>query len=103
MQSTVTLAAALEASQAAIQCVSSSMHIVRAALSAADIQLADRAMDVATVAMQQAADRLQAATGFAAQELLLSQQQRQRMLRQMHCTQRSEAELEDTCCSIYRC
>lgn len=101
----------LPASQCAIQCVNSSMHVVRAALSAADIALADKAMDIATVAVQQAAARLQTATKLAAQGLLLSQQQQllsqqhQQLLqaRQVCRMPYREADTEDTCCSMYRC
>uniref|UniRef100_A0A383VAL9 Uncharacterized protein n=1 Tax=Tetradesmus obliquus TaxID=3088 RepID=A0A383VAL9_TETOB len=102
----------LSASQCAIQCVNSSMHVVRAALSAADTALAEKAMDIATVAVQQAAARLQTATKLAAQGLLLSQQQQllsqqqqQQLLlaRQVCRMPHREADTEDTGCSMYRC
>jgi hypothetical protein len=102
LQDNAPLSAALQASQVAIGHVNSSMRIVRAALSAADEDLACRALDVATVAVQQAAGRLQAATQLATHELLLPPQQQQ-LLQQMWRRQPSEGELDDTCCSMYCC
>jgi hypothetical protein len=101
LQDNAPLSAALEASQAAIDHVNSSMRIVRAALSAADEHLATLALDVATVAVQQAAGRLQAATQLAMHELLLPPPQQQQALHQMWRMQRGEGELDDTCCSMY--
>jgi hypothetical protein len=61
-------------------------------------------MDVATMAVQHASERLQAATRLAAQDMLLSQQQQWQLLqRQMRGMQHGESDLEDTCCSKFRC
>lgn len=111
LQEDAALPTLLSASQCAIQCVNSSMHVVRAALSAADTALAEKAMDIAIVAVQQAAARLQTATKLAAQGLLLSQQQQllsqqqQQLLlaRQVCRMPHREADTEDTGCSMYRC
>jgi hypothetical protein len=102
VQGDVPLSAAVAVSQATISYVDSSMRIVRAAISAEDARIAERALDVATMAVQQALGHLQAAAQLALKEVLLPPQQQQQQ-QQMWRMQRAKGDLDDTCCSMYCC